>query len=236
VLLLVRRIVYQSRAQHGRRDTGLLVGARDAPADSGAQSSTAAPEAGPRGADAGPRGADAGPPPASDAQPARSSGDHLSKLLYGKPKPGEIHINSTPAGLVFLNGEEVKATPLVAKIELGEKVIVAIVAKGYKLYREVFEPSPNRGIEIHAQLEPASYPRARGRHRGVLNILCHKTDRRRISLDGEDTGYSCPRVGFFLRPGRHKIGLYTPRGDRRKVYRVTIRRGRRRIFRPPRPR
>jgi hypothetical protein len=93
----------------------------------------------------------------------------------------------------------------------------------------------SEGKTIAVELERGHYPRAQGRRRGWLSVHCRRRDRRRISLNGNDTGYSCPKVIFRLRPGVYRVGFTPVTGGRTRTRKVRIRWGRkRRIWAPAR--
>ena len=49
-----------------------------------------------------------------------------------------------------------------------------------------------------------------------------------IWIDGKDTGYSCPTVGYYLRPGRYTVGWYDfIKGEVTTTKKVRVRRRRR---------
>ena len=50
-------------------------------------------------------------------------------------------------------------------------------------------------------------------------------------LDGKDTGFSCPLVGFYIRPGRYKVGLRSLRSGEIVTKKVRLRRRRRTTLR-----
>ena len=136
--------------------------------------------------------------------------------------------------MAFVSGKPVGMTPVIAKPGSGKKVPVVILLKGFKMFRQVVQTSTERALQINIKLSPAGYDRAGKKSRGILNVICHPNDRRQIFINNESTGFSCPKVGFFLRPGRHKVGVYTVKRDRFSTYTVRVTRNRRRIIRVPR--
>jgi serine/threonine protein kinase len=180
--------------------------------------------------DAAPRRADAAPPGARDQRTmargdaARPTGKHLEDLLRGRLPAGQLRIESLPAGAaVYVNHRRVGVTPVDAKAKPGAKVRIAVAARGYKLHRELVALPADRGLRVAAGLKPAAYPRSKkGAPRGLLLVRCHKADRRRIFLGGEDTGYACPRVDFALSPGRYEVGVYSVERDKLRTQRVRI--------------
>ncbi len=179
-------------------------------------------------------------PPPKDARPSkqttgsREAGKHLDKLLHGQATAGQLQIDSTPPGMAFVSGKPVGMTPVIAKPGSGKKVPVVILAKGFKMFRQVVVTSTQKALRINTQLSPAGYPRAAKKPRGILNVICHHKDRRQIFINGESTGFACPKVGFFLKPGRYKIGVYTVKRDRYRNFTVRVPRNRRRILKVPR--
>jgi hypothetical protein len=179
--------------------------------------------------DAARRPVDAAPPrsldqraPARDA--ARPTGKHLEDLLRGRLPAGQVRVESQPSGAdVYINHRRVGATPISAKAKPGGKVRITVAARGYKLYRELVDLPADRGLRVAAGLKPAGYKRAkRNAPRGTLLVRCHRADRRRIFLGGEDTGFTCPRVDFSLSPGRYEVGVYSVERDKLRTQRVRI--------------
>jgi len=168
---------------------------------------------------------DAGKQPAAKVPP---SGSHLNKLLHPALQPGTIAVKSNPAGMVYINGRRVGSTPKTTTVPPGDRVRLAIVASRHKIHRQTVDIPLSRGISLDITLQAAGYNRADGRRIGWLSVYCGRRDNRHILLDGEDTGYTCPKpVTFRLRPGRHTVGFYSIKTDKTSTRHAKVRWGRR---------
>lgn len=119
----------------------------------------------------------------------------------------KVTIESIPAARVFANGRALGATPVEMDVKVGEPVPLVLVAKGRRLHRGSVAPKAGHETRLTLELERARYKPFRGRNRGLLRVSCTARDDRRIFLDEQDTGRSCPRAVFALRPGRYRVGF-----------------------------
>lgn len=137
-----------------------------------------------------------------------------------------LAIESKPRALVYADGKRVGQTPLRIDGRYGRAVRLVLVAEGRKLFRTIVTPSPGGQNQVVAQLERASYPRFIGRRRGLLRVRCLPSDTRRIMIDGQDSGRSCPAATFSLPQGRHQVGFQRLVDGETKAVGVRIRSGR----------
>ena len=168
-------------------------------------------------------------PPATKGKPApvHSSGQHLNTLLHGKLKPGMLRVKTTPPGMVYINGKRVGTAPVTAKVRAGDQIKLLVEVPRYELHRQTVDVPLSRGMALEITLRGAGYKRADGKRKGWLTIHCRKRDQRRILLNGNDTGYSCPGpVVFRLKPGRYKLGFASLVTGKTRSRRARVRRGR----------
>lgn len=213
--LLIRRLVLQSRARHARSTVEQVVDAGEVTP----RTSSLSPDAGPHEQ----------PTPTTKKPGAKvhSSGQHLKALLHGKLKPGMLRIVSKPPGTVYVGGKRLGDSPVTASVRPGDQVKLAVVAARFEMHRDTVDVPLSRGMSLEVTLREAGYKRAEGRRRGWLAVHCRKRDERRILLDGQDTGYSCPGpVVFRIAPGRHKVGFFSPTTGKTSSRRAKVRNGR----------
>jgi hypothetical protein len=172
---------------------------------------------------------DLGPSPA----PGPQTGKHLEELLQGRLGPGQMRVTSEPQGTVYVDRKLVGRTPTTVRVPAGSAVEVLILASGYEMHRATVRMPSDKGYPVQARLTPAHYPRASGRPRGILAVRCPPGDDRRISIDGRESGYGCPKVKFALRPARYRIGLYSVEEHRAETYTVRVRNKRRTTLHVP---
>jgi hypothetical protein len=142
--------------------------------------------------------------------------------------PRTVVVKSTPAATVFINGRKMGKTPFTRRLRGGRRsYFLALVVSKYEVHHERFRVSRKKGHAVQVELTKATYPRYVKWRRGVLWVVCHWRDRRRVFLDGKDTGLSCPKVGFYLKPGRYEVSLMSLETGRLKKRRVRIKRRRR---------
>ena len=157
---------------------------------------------------------------AADGGPA-DSGDEGPALAAGT-----LQLVSIPRAVAYVNGKRIGLTPLSTQVRPGRSARVVMVASGRAIHRETVEMDRTRGVVVNATLKPARYPRFTGRRRGVLRIKCHPSDRRRVLISGQDTGFSCPKVGYYLRPGRYRVGFMDPVSGKTRTVKAYVRRRR----------
>jgi hypothetical protein len=88
-----------------------------------------------------------------------------------------------------------------------------LASEGYRLWRGALES----GAAIDAQLVPARLPESVAGHAG-LKVVCKSAGEFRVLVDGADSGRSCPvEQRIPLRPGLHRLSLFSPRGNRTVV-------------------
>jgi hypothetical protein len=86
---------------------------------------------------------------------------------------------------------------------------VVAFAEGRKLRKE--EVRVDGATRLSWTLEPAR-PLA---GTGGLKLRCKSSGDLRIFIDGADTGFACPNEERInLAPGRHTVGLYSPKTDK----------------------
>jgi len=215
--LLIRRLVLQSRAHRAQSTVEQVVDA----AVVTPRTSSLSPDAGPR------KQPKPTPKTGKPKGKVHSSGQHLNALLHGKLKPGMLRIVSKPPGMVYVNGKRLGDSPVTARVRPGDQVKLAVVAPRFELHHDTVDVPLSRGMSLEVTLREAGYKRAEGRRRGWLAVHCRKRDERRIMLDGQDTGYSCPGpVVFRISPGRHKVGFFSPATGKISGRRAKVRSGR----------
>lgn len=118
-------------------------------------------------------------------------------------------ITSTPdAAAVFVDGEPRGTTPAALELATGEHQLV-VVGEGEKLVKRAVDVAPGGRLDL--TLEPAKLPPEVAGSAG-LKVRCKTHGELRIFVDGVDSGRSCPNdVRISVKPGMHKVGLYSPR-------------------------
>lgn len=141
--------------------------------------------------------------------------------------PGTLEVLSDPQARVYLDGRPVGTTPLKLHLAAGKQALLSLIASGREIAQQRVKMGKKAGVRVSRRLSPASYPRlADPRRRGILRVRCGRRDHRRIFIAGKDTGYSCPRVGYYLAPGRYRVGFVSLRDGWRQRRWVRVRRGR----------
>jgi hypothetical protein len=164
-----------------------------------------------------------------DTQPARQPDRGAPDARAPRPRDpaqppaGQLRVESDPVASVYVNQKLVGKTPASATVKPGSQVKLVVVARGHKMYRDDAVGIPQDvGVRVQAKLQKAGYKRATAHPRGLVLIRCDKRDRRRIALDGEDTGYTCPKVSFLLGPGRHVLGFYSIQKDKLRTLPIKL--------------
>jgi hypothetical protein len=118
-------------------------------------------------------------------------------------------LRSTPAqAALFVDGAPQGTTPAQLSVSPGKHQIV-VAGEGYKLVKRELDVVPGGRLEL--ALEPATLPSEIAGSAG-LKVRCKTRGELRIFVDGVDTGRSCPNEErLSVKPGSHKIGLYSPR-------------------------
>ena len=147
----------------------------------------------------------------------------------GEPKQpkaprGMLVVESSPAAVVYVNGRRWGRTPLRQRIRGTKKLVVVLQRARYASHSERVVVSRRKGRHLKVTLQRARYPRFVGWKRALLRVRCHWRDRRRIFIDGTDSGFSCPKVNFFVKPGRYRVGLFDLRRAKLKEKKVRLRR------------
>jgi hypothetical protein len=108
---------------------------------------------------------------------------------------------------VFIDGQPRGTTP--AQLALGPGSHKLVLAGEH---RKLVQRSLNgAGEPIELTLEPAALPSEVAGQAG-LKVRCKSQGELRILVDGADTGLSCPNdERISVKPGLHKIGLFSPR-------------------------
>ncbi|MCK5800102.1 MAG: protein kinase [Deltaproteobacteria bacterium] len=174
------------------------------------------------------------PRSSKDAGVSRRDGRSSSRRPGTKPKPKPkpkrkvVRVVSTPPALLYVNGKAVGKTPQRLP---RRRVAIALVKSKRALHWQLVDPRKVSGSTLRVTLKAATYPRyASRRRRGILTVKCDKKDHRRILLRGKDTGFSCSKVSFYLRPGRYRVGFRSLRTGKVETYRTRVRRRRRTIL------
>lgn len=149
--------------------------------------------------------------------------DHPVETDVDHPLAGSIRLQSIPRAQVYVDGRAMGLTPVTLERSPGSRARVLLVASGREIYRKTVETSSDGPVDLTARLMPAKYPRYVGRRRGVLKVLCRRADPRRIFINGRDSGYSCPKVAYYLRPGRYRIGFHDPVSGHTTTVRARVR-------------
>lgn len=126
---------------------------------------------------------------------------------------GNVDVVTTPAGAsIYVDGEQRGESPLRLQLSPGAHRLVAML-DGVRLRRESVRVG--QGLtQVNLTMEvPVLSPEVGGS--SGLKVRCAKTHGElRILVDGEDTGRHCPNeMRISVKPGVHRIGLYSPRTD-----------------------
>jgi serine/threonine protein kinase len=123
-----------------------------------------------------------------------------------------LSVISTPShATVYVDGNLKGTTPIPLTADLGAHKIV-LRSHGFTLWRRevVLKES---GTSIDATLPLAKLPPGMEGPAG-LKVRCRTQNELRIFVDGFDTGVDCPNdERISIRPGNHKIGLFSPRTE-----------------------
>ncbi|PIE19880.1 MAG: hypothetical protein CSA65_00710 [Proteobacteria bacterium] len=143
---------------------------------------------------------------------------------------GPIRVVSRPPATLYVNGRKIGKTPQTLRRRQRPRVL-AIVTSKYAMRVDRIDGMTPKTLSF--DLQRVRYPRYTGRTRAHLVVRCRdrRLDRRRVILDGKDTGFSCPMVGFYVRPGRYKVGLRSLRTGEVTVKKVRLRRRQRKDLR-----
>lgn len=166
------------------------------------------------------------PAPAPAAQPARAAPPApepaAARLPAATPPvpaapgatvtPGALDVLTTPAGArVFVDGEARGISPVHLPVVAGRHQVV-VLASHHKAWREMV-PIDAAGKRLTVTLEPARLPAEIAGSAG-LKVRCRTLGELRLLVDGADTGLDCPnQERISVMPGRHTIGLYSPRTE-----------------------
>jgi hypothetical protein len=156
--------------------------------------------------------------PAADATPTDSAAATTpltAKLLA---------VKSTPPATLYVAGHLRGLTPVSVSIAPSvDRVRVALVAPGHAVHQRELDVSGPGAHRLDVRLPRAGYPRSGARRRATLRVRCAEQDIRRIAINGQDSGLSCPSAVFQLAPGRYRVSfLDFVRGTTRNV-RLTLR-------------
>ncbi len=89
---------------------------------------------------------------------------------------------------------------------------LVVLAPHHKAWREVVAIDA-AGKRLTVTLEPAHLPAEIAGSAG-LKVRCRTLGELRLLVDGADTGLDCPnQERISVAPGRHTIGLFSPRTD-----------------------
>jgi hypothetical protein len=125
---------------------------------------------------------------------------------------GAIEIVTTPPGAnIYIDGAPQGTTPAHVSVTAGKHHVV-LLAEHQRMVRQDVRLSPQHPLEI--TLEEAKLPPEIAGPAG-LKVRCKATQGElRVLVDGADTGLACPNdERISVKPGPHKIGLYSPRTD-----------------------
>lgn len=138
----------------------------------------------------------------------RTKTKKLSRLAITAPKnkrhaADAVFLESIPAASIYLNGKYKGKTPKKIKFEK-DRTFVVVKKKGYALFSKVLERGAKGHIKI--ELEEADYPFSNNKKtRAILSVSCKRSDTRRIFINDKDSGYSCPKAVFYIRPGKYHL-------------------------------
>jgi serine/threonine-protein kinase len=141
-----------------------------------------------------------------------TKGDGEKKAAGEKLADGAIEIVTTPPGAsLYIDGEPQGTTPAHVNVTAGKHHVV-LVAEHQKLVQQDVSLSPHEPLNI--TLEEAKLPSEIAGPAG-LKVRCKATQGElRLLVDGADTGLACPNdERISVKPGPHRIGLYSPRTD-----------------------
>ncbi|MCB9556981.1 MAG: serine/threonine protein kinase [Deltaproteobacteria bacterium] len=129
---------------------------------------------------------------------------------------------------LYLDGQRLPRTT--KSIRWSTKRRLAIVAYGYQIAQRTLNPKrPEKQLTINLRPARLVPPKAAA---GTLRVLCRRKDRRRLIIDGHDSGKDCPRASFRLKSGRHSVVLYDPQTRRRSAKRpISLRKNRTTLLR-----
>lgn len=152
------------------------------------------------------------PPPMNNTAPtAAAETPTVSPVPNIAGGASGVEIVTTPAGAqLFVDGQPHGMTPAHLDIAPGKHHLV-IAAEHHKLIKRDVVLSANEPLRI--ALEPATLPPEIVGSAG-LKVRCKTQGELRVLVDGADSGVSCPNdARISVKPGPHKIGLYSPRTD-----------------------
>lgn len=147
------------------------------------------------------------------AKPTADSGpviDAVAKQTEVAPTPraGRLHIETNPAATIYVDGKKRGKSPLKLRLRAGRKYTVVAAAEKRELWIKTLRLPKKTGVSLRLELKEAAYPEYDSkRRRGVLAVRCKRTDRRRIFIDRKDSGRSCPKATFLLKPKRYRISF-----------------------------
>ncbi len=130
-----------------------------------------------------------------------------------------LPLNTTPNAVVLIDGEEKGSTPLTLKLSAGKHKLVLIAEDYALLRREV-----SAGAKLELALEPAKLP-AEVSGAAALKIKCKTDGKRRILVDGNDSGHSCPSDAISVSPGKHVLGFLDPASGDVKEKKIKAKKG-----------
>ena len=120
-------------------------------------------------------------------------------------------ITTPPGAALFVDGEPRGTAPQRLTLTPGTHKITAL-AEGHKVRRETVRVD-GAITQLNVALDAAALPASLVGDAG-LKVRCKTIGELRILVDGNDSGRQCPNdTRISLKPGPHKIGLYSPRTD-----------------------
>jgi serine/threonine protein kinase len=142
-------------------------------------------------------------------EPARHAVATLPASEVVKSAGDKVEIATTPTGAqVYVDGQLVGASPV--SVAAGKHHIV-VAAERFALMKRDEELKP--GEPLRLTLAAATLPESVAGGAG-LKVRCKTLGELRIFVDGADSGVNCPNdARISVKPGAHKIGLYSPRTD-----------------------
>ncbi|HTM19465.1 MAG TPA: PEGA domain-containing protein, partial [Kofleriaceae bacterium] len=131
-----------------------------------------------------------------------------------EPEPGKLTVTSTPPGAaIYVDGAPKGNTPQTMD-GYGDKVSLALLLPGYKLYTAEITGGGSRTVQLEEAVPPAGP--------AGIKVRCKKKNRYWVFVDGVDVGQMCPteRVGTTV--GTHQIEIYDPETEQRSQFRVQV--------------
>jgi eukaryotic-like serine/threonine-protein kinase len=158
-------------------------------------------------------GRDQHSPPAPDAAKpsppdASQATDSTAPATEPLPRAGRILIRTNPSATIYIDGRKRGKSPLKLRLRRGRRYTLVATADKRELWVKRFRMPRKTGVLLSQELKEATYPAYTSRRRrGTLAVRCKKYDRRRIFIDRKDSGRSCPKANFFLKPKRYRISF-----------------------------